>query len=431
MAKKTRFIKRQHILTALDFLLLMTVGQLGMKHPSLAAMVDAIESKISRESLHERFTESAALFIEACTKFVLRNKFQIPPLYTKLLKKFNHVFILDSSSWDIHSKLSNVLPGSGGSASDANCKVQTFYEYKQGELSFVEIMPGNTPDSKYTRQIPEKIKKNDLLLTDLGYFCLKTFQLIIQKGAFFISRYKTGTSLWNTETSESIELAKILMRVKGNAYQMEVNMGTDKKTRICCRLICFRVKEEVANQRRMRLKREAKKKGRIPGDQSLLLADWTIIVTNVPEKWIPSEMLWRIYSIRWQIELLFKQMKSIVQIHRSNTENIQRLKCEIYGKLIMAILINRIHGAINSELWNTQKRELSMEKFYKRIQERAFQLLELLLTSFWKAVTYLSKEVDRLLKNCMKYQQPSRKSTLELLEEEIDLKVEDLSACLA
>ena len=163
-----------------------------------------------------------------------------------------------------------------------------------------------------------------------------------------------------------------------DAYQMEVNMGTDKKTRICRRLICFRVKEEVANQRRMRLKREAKKKGRIPGAQSLLLADWTIIVTNVPEKWIPSEMLWRIYSIRWQIELLFKQMKSIVQI-----------------------------------------------------QERAFQLLELLLTSFWKAVTYLSKEVDRLMRNCMKYQQPSRKSTLELLEEKIDLKVEDLSACLA
>ena len=84
-----------------------------------------------------------------------------------------------------------------------------------------------------------------------------------------------------------------------DAYQMEVNMGTDKKTRICSRLICFRVKEEVANQRRMRLKREAKKKGRIQGAQSLLLADWTIIVTNVPEKWIPSEMLWRIYSIRF------------------------------------------------------------------------------------------------------------------------------------
>ena len=64
----------------------MTVGHLGMKHPSLAALVDAIKSKISRESLHERFTESAALFIEVCTQFVLRNKFQIPPLYTKLLK---------------------------------------------------------------------------------------------------------------------------------------------------------------------------------------------------------------------------------------------------------------------------------------------------------------------------------------------------------
>ncbi len=404
----------------------MTVGQLGMKHPSLAGMVDAIKKKISRVSLHERFTETSVEYMKICARFILRKKIQTQTLQTKLLNKFNRVFLVDSSSWDIDPRLSDVLPGSGGSASSANCKTQTFYEYKSGELSFFELTPGTNPDNKYTKQIPAKIKPKDLLLADLGYFCLNTFNEIIQKMAFFISRLRIGTCIWDIETSKPIELAKVLMGVKGSAYQMEVNIGADEETSVSCRLICLKVKEEIANQRRMRIKKEAKKKGRIPSVQSLALADWTVMITNVPEKWIPSEMLWRIYAIRWQIELLFKQMKSILQMHHSNTGNECRLKCEIYGKLIMATIISRIHGSINSQLWNTHKRELSMDKFYKRIQERAFHLLELLLTSLSKAITYLAKEVGGLIKNCMKCRQPSRMTTLQSIEEYTFLIVEDL-----
>jgi len=405
----------------------MTVGQSGMKHPSLAGMVDAIKSKISRESLHERFTGPAFQYIESCAKYILKRKIQIRTIHTRFLRKFNQVFIVDSSSWDINPDLSNVLPGSGGCASSANCKVQTFYEYKSGELYFFEITPGTNPDNKYTKHIPAKIKPNDLLLTDLGYFYQETFHRIIQKGAYFISRFMVGRSILDVETSKPIEIEKILMRVKGNAYQMEVKMGSDEKTSINCRLICMRVKEEIGNKRRMRLRKEARKKGRTPRAQNLTLADWSIMVTNVPEKRVPSEMLWPIYSVRWQIELLFKQIKSILQVHHSNTSNVFRLKCEIYGKLIMAVLINRIHGAINANLWNSHKRELSMDKFYKRIQEREFHLLELLLTSVDKAVTYLSNEVNRLIRNCMKCIQPSRKTTLQLIEGGIDLNVEELS----
>lgn len=404
----------------------MTVGQLGMKHPSLASMVDAIKSKISRESLHERFTESAVEYMEICARFILRRKFQTQTLQTKLLNKFNRVFLVDSSSWDVDPSLSDVLPGSGGNASSANCKTQTFYDYKSGELSLFELTPGTNPDSKYTKQIPSKIKPKDLLLADLGYFCLNTFNEIIQKMAFFISRFRIGTCVWDIDASKPIELGKVLMRVKGNAYQIEARIGGNEKTRVSCRLICLRVKEEVANKRRMKLKKEAKKKGRIPSTQNLELADWTVMITNVPEKWIPSEMLWRIYAIRWQIELLFKQMKSILQVHHSNTGNVCRLKCEIYGKLIMATIISRIHGSINAELWNAHKRELSMDKFYKRMQERAFHLLELLLTSVNKAITYLTKEVGGLIKNCMKCCQPSRMTTLQSIEKNIFLIVEDL-----
>ena len=91
-------------------------------------------------------------------------------------------------------------------------------------------------------------------------------------------------------------------------HVMDVKMGASDNTRVAVRLVCFRVSEEIANQRRMKLEKEAKKKGRTPSSQSLEFAAWSIMITNVPEKWIPSEMLWYVYSLRWQIELIFKEI---------------------------------------------------------------------------------------------------------------------------
>lgn len=136
----------------------MTVGQLGMKHPSLAGMVEAIKAGISREGMHRRFSETAAAFMKRCADYILKQKISaIIPLKSNLLEHFKRILIFDSTSWDIHPNLRNVLPGSGGMASDANCKLQACYEYKCGELRFFEIQPGIAPDSAYTSQLHSPI----------------------------------------------------------------------------------------------------------------------------------------------------------------------------------------------------------------------------------------------------------------------------------
>jgi len=395
----------------------MTLGQLGMKHPSLAGMVEAIKAGISREGMHRRFSETAAAFMKRCADYILKQKISaIIPLKSKLLDHFKRILIFDSTSWDIHPNLRNVLPGSGGMASDANCKLQACYEYKGGELRFFEIQPGIAPDNAYTSRLPVQLQHGDLILIDLGYFSIKTFRGIIEIGAYFLSRLFVGTGLFYPETFMPVDLLGVLKKVKGDIHQMQVILGRDKETQVCCRLVCMRVSKEVANERRRRLKRNSRKKGRTPSQYHLILADWTLMVTNVPQQWLPPEMLRPFYSLRWQIELLFKQLKTVLCIHKSNTGKENRLRCEIYGKLIMAVLIHRIHADINIRLWNSGRRELSMEKLYKRIQERAFIILNLLLISLQKVVIYLREEIPRLIKNCVKSHQRSRKSTLEILE---------------
>ena len=416
-AKSTGFIKRQRGLLAKDFLVLMTIGQLGIKHPSLAAMVEAIKSRISREALHQRFTESAVNYIKMCAQYVLKQKIsQATAIKTKLLKRFNRVMIVDSSSWDVDPQLADIFRGSGGSASASNCKLQAFYEYKRGELSFFEVTAGTRSDAGYTHQLSNHMQANDLLLTDLGYFCLETFHNIDAKGAFFLSRFAVGTKLFDAKTGSAIELGIMLKSLSGNAYQFSVIMGSKKSTRVRCRLICLRVSEQITNERRRRLKKQAKKKGRTPSQLHLALCDWILMVTNIPESWLPAEMVRPFYGLRWQIELLFKQIKMVLCIHHTNTGNVYRLQCEVYGKLIMAVFIHRIHGVFNGQLWNLHHREVSMDKLYKRIQERAFIILRFILISVTKACKYLTMEIPRLIKNCRKTHQLSRKTSLEMLE---------------
>lgn len=398
----------------------MTFGSVGMLHSSLAAMVDAIHTSMSREGLHLRFTSSAVSFMQRCVEYVLKQRVNtMTVLDSHLLSHFKNIKIIDSTSWGVDPVLRHVLPGSGGSASKANCKVQLCYEYLHGAISFFDVVPGNTPDNGYAENLPVHFSKGDLLMADLGYFCLGSLTQIIKNGAFFVYRFLVGTALYNAKTMKEIDLRRILQKVTGAAYEMNVSMGAKIETRVSCRLICLRADEKNAAERRRKLRKKAREKGRVVSEIHLYMAGWILMVTNVPSKWLPPEMVRQLYCLRWQIELLFKQLKSVLKVHNSATGKENRLRCELLGKLFVAVIIHRIHADINIGLWNTKKQEVSMDKLYKRFQERAFRLVDLFCSSLAKAVAYLKNELIWLLKNCRKLNQKSRPTTLQKLDQNI------------
>lgn len=189
----------------------MTVGHVGMKHPSLAGMVDAISVPMTREAMHARFTPQAEAFLETCLQYALNQSVDdARPIETALLDPFRRVLIFDSSSWDVAPHLAGVLPGSGGDASTANCKLQVGYEYKHGELGFFKVDPGIRPDNAYTTHIPPIIQADDLAIFDQGYFKIETLSQIANKEAFFLTRFLVNTTIRDASTSHPIDLENVL-----------------------------------------------------------------------------------------------------------------------------------------------------------------------------------------------------------------------------
>jgi hypothetical protein len=147
--------------------------------------------------------------------------------------------------------------------------LQAGYEYKRGELGLFQLSPGTTPDPAYSPTLPDLVETGDWVLTDLGYFKVKTFRQYHAKDAFFLSRFLVRTTVHCAETLAVIDLGTVLQHFAGNTLELQVVMGKDPDEQTPCRLICMRVSAQVANERRRKLLQAAKKKRRTVGIREL------------------------------------------------------------------------------------------------------------------------------------------------------------------
>lgn len=414
VAKDTNFVKRNRKLKAFDFLIVMTFGAVSIKHPSLAALVSLIKSKVTREALHKRLTKHAVEFLKHILLHVQQHCLK-QEVEVKVLKRFLRVLIHDSSWWGVNKKLRSTFKGFCKTTSAALCKLQMSYEYKSGEIILSEVRKATENDSTYSRKLVKNVQKDDLHMMDLGYYSADFVNEIHEKRAFFLSRFRSDVSIFDPKTQQRIDLPKLLDKVKSERFEINIVLGAYKRLITPCRLICIRAPKEVTEKRRMKQKKKDKLRGETTKQTTLKLCAWTLLVTNASKEQLSSKEAFEMYGIRWQIEICFKQLKSIFQIHKADTAKKDRLLCEIYGKLIAAMITTKIHGKLNSESWAMKHKEVSIEKFFKRIQERAFKFAMLLLNNVRVAVRYINQEILYCLKNCFKLKQQSRKTSLELL----------------
>lgn len=141
-------------------------------------------------------------------------------------------------------------------------------------------------------------------------------------------------------------------------------------------------------------------------------------MTNASEEIVPGEMIRSIYRIRWCVELIFKSWKSILRMHQSNVrKNHYRLKCELYAKLILAVITHTIHHHLQHSLWNKERREISFDKLWKFIVSRSESLHEAIKESMETFSHKVNSLLGKMIKDCEKLHQPSRKTTLQMIDE--------------
>lgn len=353
---------------------------------------------ISPQGLNDKFNDAAVCYMKLILEKLIN---QMSTEHSESFKKtvFNKIRIKDATSFQLPQHMKDKYPGSGGDGSDACIKIQFEYDLKSGKIIDLTLTPYNTTDSYDALKTVNNIMAGDLVIRDLGYQSMLVNKMISNNSAYYISRLNPNLIVYQLkrEVYKRLNFKAIIRWMKINnisVCELEVYVSEEKqKTRLVIELMPF---QEV--EKRLRTKqREANKKGRQMSDELKTRIELNLFITNVPEDILNITQIHALYKTRWQIELVFKTWKSILDIDNVNKKmKIQRFECFLLGKLAWAVVHTMIFVPLNNYIFKTKNKILSYYKTTKVFKQN--------LASFFKCIkeNQIEQFID-LIKNLIGY----------------------------
>lgn len=152
---------------------------------------------------------------------------------------------------------------------------------------------------------------------------------------------------WNalrlcTPQGAPLELGTLFDRLPEHGVaDLAVSVALDRarKQRLPLRLVVLALSEADAARNRQRARWRAKKQGKRVQAMTLRAAGFVLLLTSLDATRCAAPDVLAFYRLRWQIELAFKRLKSIVHLDDLPAKDPDLVRSWIYAKLIVALLL--------------------------------------------------------------------------------------------
>lgn len=338
-ARSTRFVQRRSKLNGAMFVQTLVFSWLAKPCASLGELSQTAATlgvSITPQGIDERFTAAAAACVRRVLETAVGELITGQAVTLDLLRRFNGVYIEDSTIIQLPAALAACYRGCGGSngSGQAAAKVAVRLNLTDGTLTGPCIESGRVHDrASQVHQVA--VQAGALCIEDLGYWSLDTLRRRAEQGVFWLSRLHSQTVVF-APAGARCETIALLEAQDSAVVDLPVRLGINQQ--LPARLIAVRVPQEVAERRRARLREEARRRQQPTTPRALALAEWTMLVTNVPPAQLSAREALALITARWQIELLFKLWKSHGHIDESVSNKPHRILCEMYAKLLAMLL---------------------------------------------------------------------------------------------
>lgn len=328
IALKTKFKIRKGKITPDMFVALCVLYGRDLCQSSLIRLSTRLNIKedieISPQALDQRFNKHAVSFLRQIFERLI-HKHNNETLDDLPLRKmlFANIKVVDSTVIQLPENLAVAYKGTGGDGSKSAVKIQLEYEVLSGKFLACQINSGSSSDMAYLPYSEAKIEKGELHLKDLGYFKTDHLQKIHQAGAFYISKIKKTASAYlkdpNPELKrdgtinkkkayKKIDIQQIAQPLaEGQSIEcLDTYMGI---TKLKSRLIVTKLTKECKQNREKKHRLAIRKGKRIRQDNDDAWNSINTYITNIPQEIATAEQIHNLYTLRWQIENMFKVWK--------------------------------------------------------------------------------------------------------------------------
>lgn len=317
IAHSTGFVKRKRIVTGADFVQSLVFGLMDKPNATRRQLHIAYSrnspQQITAEGFDQRFKSETVQFLKQMveTGLKVRLQSQMGEAFG-LLKQFNGVYVLDGTKVKI---------------SDSQHHLLTRLNLTTGEMIWEQTAEKRHENRFGLSHAP--LPKGALRLADLGFFHLDALAELSRTGVYWLTRYKTRTTLYHP-AGQALDLRALLQK---GGVDCPVLVG---QQRLPARLVAYPVASTVSQQRQQKHIATARRKQQSISQSVLDLSSWTIYLTNIPD--LPFTALDALARARWQIERVFKLWKSFFQLPQAHSQQPLRLQCLFWAKLL-AILV--------------------------------------------------------------------------------------------
>ena len=352
LARLSRFVLRTPQKIFPDQLLRSVLLALCENTPHFRAVAENISSlkthDPSRQAVFERLgNEAAPGFFSCAFRQVLAEqskRFTDIALGSSLERAeaiFCRIIIEDGSVLALHKSLVESFRGAANQFGEsAALRLRWAFDFLTGQTIDAELHHWRDNDMSTAFELIDHLEAGDLVLRDMGYFCLECLNRIAAKGAFFLTRLPEGTAITviGDGGAERISLPGLLRRTEAGVAEWRVEIGESRQ--VPGRLVAARIDPDKAAQRRRKLREKCREQGRQPSQDQLRMCDWVAVFTNVESDQLEAEAVAQLYRARWMVEIFFKGMKSAQSLeswsaHRTNEHTIQ---CLAYAQMIIGVL---------------------------------------------------------------------------------------------
>ena len=185
-------------------------------------------------------------------------------------------------------------------------------------------------------------RAGDIGLSDRGYARPGDFAPVLDSGAHLVVRTGWNSLRLLTPQSEPLDLFAVLAGLKGDTASHRILLDTHDPARpvLPLRLIIGRLPPEKTEVARKKVMARACKSGKKVDPRSLQAAGYVLLLTSLPDEY-SAEAILQLYRLRWQIELLFKRFKSLLDFGSLPAKQPNLARSWIFAKLILALLVER------------------------------------------------------------------------------------------
>jgi hypothetical protein len=217
----------------------------------------------------------------------------------------------------------------------ADWRLHWSYDPRSGRTVDCELTPATA--GEHLRRA--KVSAGDIWLGDRNYAKGQGLHHVVQAGGDFVVRISWNSLSLRSSDGQRFDLAERLRRLaKAHDAEWQAIVQTPDGT---VRILARRKPADAIARESKRVNDKAARRGRTrrsgkPDPRSLLAAQYTIVATSLD---VPADQIFELYALRWQIELAFKRLKSLLHIDKPEAKDPDLIRTWLLAHIIAALLI--------------------------------------------------------------------------------------------